>query len=57
MRELTHYELTTLIRNEINNLANANTNGECLSIGYVEFRCKDILRYVEEIKALPEIED
>lgn len=51
-RELTHYELRTLITNEVKNMFN-NSIKE-VSIGYIEQRAKDILNYCQEYNNLPE---
>lgn len=55
MRKLTHYELRTLIKNEINNMQ-LNAMGS-MFIQYVETRAKDILQYCEEYKSLEPLED
>jgi hypothetical protein len=59
MRNLTHYELLTLIEKEINNLAKDafNPDGKGVSIHYAKARAQDILKYCDEYFALEPIED
>jgi hypothetical protein len=55
MRELTHYELRVLIKNEIEIMSTPNSLD--FHIDYIAARCKEILRYVQEYKQLKEFDE
>ena len=55
MRQLTHYELTILIKNEISSMY-SNVSGD-FNIHHAMHRAKDILKYIEEYEQLEPIEE
>ena len=58
MRELTHYELSTLIEKEIQNMARqAFEDKTGVTVHYAKQRARDILKYCEEYEALEPMED
>ena len=54
MRELTHYELVVLIKNEIEKLWDHYGREESVSIPGIEARCVRIVEYCKEYTNLPE---
>lgn len=57
MRDLTHNELTILIKNEIQKMQMEAIECERLSIQYIQHRATDILNYIQEYYALELISD
>jgi len=58
MRELTHYELRVLIKNEIDNIhIHSHEAGiDNSDIRYIQECAKDILQYCEEFNSVPDDE-
>lgn len=54
MRQLTHYELIILIKNEIDNLARESNGSGKLCLLYIEARAKTILNYIQEYDQIGE---
>lgn len=54
MHNLTHYELTILIKNEIQNMQKNAIEG--LKINYIHSRAQDIIKYIEEFNSLEPLE-
>ncbi len=52
MRQLTHYELRVLIKNEVENMYNHETMHNTNDVYYIQARCEDILKYMEEYFSL-----
>ena len=53
-RNLTHYELKVLIRNQVNILARNVFDDMKWEVAFVEARCEEIMSYCEEYDNLPE---
>lgn len=54
MRQLTHYELTILIKHELNNMLSESNGEGKLSLLYIEARAKTILNYIQEYNSIGE---